>query len=54
MFLAYSFTRKQENEVFYHRLSAHMLVSGLFIGLIIETDFGTALTWRPSSSPCSS
>jgi cell division protein FtsW len=46
LFLAYSFCRKQEKmKYFAIGFLPHMLVSGLFIGLIgIETDFGTALT----------
>ncbi len=46
MFLAYSFARKQEKmKYFAIGFLPHMLVAGLFIGLIgIETDFGTALT----------
>ena len=46
IFLAYSFSRKQEKmKYFAIGFLPHMLVSGLFIGLIgIETDFGTALT----------
>ena len=46
IFLAYSFTRKQEKmKYFAIGFLPHMLVAGLFIGLIgIETDFGTALT----------
>jgi len=46
MFLAYSFARKQEKmKYFAIGFFPHMLVSGLFIGLIfIETDFGTAMT----------
>ena len=46
LFLAYSFARKREKmKYFAIGFLPHMLVSGLFIGLIgIETDFGTALT----------
>ena len=46
LFLAYSFARKREKMKFFAiGFLPHMLVSGLFIGLIgIETDFGTALT----------
>ena len=46
MFLAYSFTHKQEKmKHFAIGFLPHMLVAGLFIGIIgIETDFGTALT----------
>jgi len=46
MFLAYSFARKQEKmKYFAIGFFPHMLVAGLFIGLIfIETDFGTAMT----------
>lgn len=46
MFLAYSFSRKQEKMKHFNiGFLPHMLVSGLFIGLIfIETDFGTAMT----------
>ncbi len=46
MFLAYSFARKQDKmKHFAIGFLPHMLVSGLFIGLIlIETDFGTAMT----------
>jgi cell division protein FtsW len=46
LFLAYSFARKREKmRYFAIGFLPHMLVSGLFIGLIgIETDFGTALT----------
>jgi cell division protein FtsW len=46
IFLAYSFSRKQEKmKYFAIGFLPHMLVAGLFIGLIgIETDFGTALT----------
>ncbi|MCX5892212.1 MAG: putative lipid II flippase FtsW [Deltaproteobacteria bacterium] len=46
MFLAYSFTHKQEKmKHFAIGFLPHMLVAGLVIGLIgIETDFGTALT----------
>jgi cell division protein FtsW len=46
IFLAYSLARKQEKmKWFTVGFLPHMLVSGLYIGLIaIETDFGTALT----------
>ncbi|MCL4503733.1 MAG: putative lipid II flippase FtsW [Deltaproteobacteria bacterium] len=46
MFLAYSFSHKQgKMKHFSIGFLPHMLVTGLFIGLIgIETDFGTALT----------
>jgi cell division protein FtsW len=46
MFLAYSVTHKQEKmKLFSIGFLPHMLVAGLFIGLIgFETDFGTALT----------
>ena len=46
MFLAYSITHKQEKmKLFSIGFLPHMLVAGLFVGLIgIETDFGTALT----------
>jgi cell division protein FtsW len=46
LFLAYSFARKREKmKYFAIGFLPHMLVAGLFIGLIgIETDFGTALT----------
>jgi cell division protein FtsW len=46
IFLSYSFSRKQEKmQHFSIGFLPHMLVSGIFIGLIfIETDFGTAMT----------
>jgi cell division protein FtsW len=45
MFLAYSFARKQEKmKYFAIGFLPHMLVTGLFVGLIlIETDFGTSM-----------
>lgn len=46
LYLAYSMARKQESmKYFTIGFLPHLLISGLFIGLIfIETDFGTALT----------
>jgi len=46
IFLAYSFARKQEKMKYFNiGFLPHMMVAGLFIGLIfIETDFGTAMT----------